>query len=94
MRHTLYICGMVIRGLSLGSAWGKPWDGTKDKEKKIVARHPAKLHNASSSNGQRRYCQLKPNLAPSTRGASKLVPDKSMDYSQVNCLLSVQFSLS
>ena len=40
------------------------------------------------------YCQLKPNLAPSTRGAGNLIPDKSMDYSQVNGLFSVQFSLS
>ncbi len=41
-----------------------------------------------------RYCQLKPDLALSTRGAGSLIPDKSMDYSQVNCLFSVQFSLS
>ncbi len=42
----------------------------------------------------RRYCQLKPNLAPSTRGAGNLISDKSMGYSQANCLFSVQFSLS
>jgi len=40
------------------------------------------------------YCQLKPNLAPSTRGAGNLIPDKSTDYVQANCLFSVQFSLS
>ena len=40
------------------------------------------------------YCQLKPDLAPVTRGTWILIPDKLMDYGQVNCLLSVQFALS
>ena len=40
------------------------------------------------------YCQLKPNLDPSTHGTGNLTPGKSMDYSQVKCLFSVQFSLS
>ena len=31
----------------------------------------------------------KPNLAPSMRGAGNLIPGKSMDYSQVNSLLSI-----
>ncbi len=43
---------------------------------------------------RRGYCQLKPNLALSTRGAGNLIPDKSMDYRQVYCLFNVQFSLS
>jgi len=40
------------------------------------------------------YCQLKQNLAPSKCGAGNLIPDKSMDYSLVNILFSVQCSLS
>ena len=40
------------------------------------------------------YCQLKPNWAPSRRGATTLIPDKSMDYLEANCVLRVEFSLS
>jgi hypothetical protein len=35
------------------------------------------------------FCQLKPNLVPSTRKSRNLIPEKSMGYSQVNGLFSV-----
>ncbi len=35
-----------------------------------------------------------PDLALSTRGTRILIPDKSMDYVQANCLFRVGFSLS
>jgi len=41
-----------------------------------------------------RHCQLKSDLADWTYGANSLIPDKSMNYNPVNCLFSVQFSLS
>ena len=53
--------------------------------------HTAELQKTSSL--YQRYCQLTPNWAPSPQRAGNLIPDKSMDYSQVNCLFSVQFSL-
>jgi len=63
MRHVLYISAIVIIGLSLGSAWGEPWAGTKDKEKKIDARYSAKPHIVSSSKGQR-HIQLSKSQKP------------------------------
>jgi hypothetical protein len=40
------------------------------------------------------FWQLKPNWDQSTREADTLITEKSMDYSQANCLFGVQFSLS
>ena len=36
-----------------------------------------------------RYCQRKPNLAPSTRGPGDLIPDTSMEHNQGNGLSRV-----
>ena len=40
------------------------------------------------------YCQLKPDLTDWTCGTHSVIPDKSMDSLQVNCVLRVEFSLS
>lgn len=63
MRHVLYISAIVILGLSLGSALSESWAGTKDKEKKIVARHSGNPHKVSASNGQR-HIQLSKSQKP------------------------------
>ena len=45
-------------------------------------------------NGPWRYCQLKPDLADWMCGAHTVIPDKSMDSLEANCVLRVEFSLS
>ena len=49
MRHTLYICGMVIRGLSLRSAWGGHGLERKTKKKRLL---PAIRQNCTTFHPQ------------------------------------------
>ena len=82
------------------TAVGVPTQEDREQEEEDIQKeqvqaceeHTAELQKTSYL--YQRYCQLTPNWAPSPQRAGNLIPDKSMDYSQVNCLFSVQFALS
>ena len=57
----------------------------------IIVQDPTLLHQVDVFAG---YCQLKPDLADWTCGGHSVIPDKSMNTLEANCVLRVEFSLS